>query len=102
MHRIGWRDLVRRSTPVAITAASAAVAWVVLAVGSLALSPWGPRNRASALLFFAGSAALAALLLAAYPWGRWLTGRRPVDLAVAVGAVLAVAVAALFIALVDV
>lgn len=102
MHRTRPGDLLRRSIPVVVTAASAAAAWVVLAVGSLALSPWGPRNRASALLFFAGSAAVAALVLAAYPWGRWLTSRRPVHLALAVGAVLAVAAAALCIALVDV
>lgn len=101
MRRIVPREVVRRSIPVAVTAASAAAAWVVLAVGSLALSPWGPRNRASALLFFAGSAAVAAVVLAAYPGVRWLTGRRPVHLALAVGAVLAVAVAALCIALVD-
>lgn len=58
MHRIAPRQVARRSIPVAITAASAAAAWVVLTVGSLALSPWGPRNRASALVFFAGSAAV--------------------------------------------
>jgi hypothetical protein len=74
---------------VVIVAFAAANAYLALAIGSLALSPWDTRNRATDVLFFLTCGAYATAALALYPFILWRSGRRRVHATALIVAVVA-------------
>jgi hypothetical protein len=63
---------------VVIVAFAAANAYLALAIGSLALSPWDTGNPAADVLFFLTCGVYATAALVLYPFILWRSGRRRV------------------------
>lgn len=99
MRKVSRSDLILFAKHLSIVAASIVAAYVVLAMGSLALSSWGPGRSASGFLFLIGSGVIVATILAAYPYSLWLASRRSGMAAATVLAVGTVALTVLVIAL---
>lgn len=82
----------------AIITFSAGTGYVALAIGSLALSPWGSGRTAGGCLFFMASAAFAAAAVALYPYILWKSSGRRSHAAAALASVVAVVAVAAMVA----
>jgi len=78
-----------------VVAFATANSYVALAIGTLALSPWGSENAATNLLFFLTCALYATAALALYPFILWRSDRRRSHATAIIVAVVAGVVAAI-------